>query len=98
MPGTYAVNADFTPRDTANYNSLTGAAAGNFVIQKAGVPTLSVSNSPLIFNGRPQAAVVVGSVPGTVSNVLYNGSATVPTDAGQLCHHGRLHAGRHGQL
>jgi hypothetical protein len=80
--GTYAVNADFVPQDTANYNSLTEAAAGNFVIQKAGTPTLSVSNSPLIFNGLPQAAVVVGSVAGTPANVLYNGSAAVPTDAG----------------
>ena len=80
--GTYAVNADFLPQDTANYNNLTGAAAGNFVIQKAGTPTLAVSNSPLIFNGLPQAAAVVGSVAGTPANVLYNGAATVPTDAG----------------
>ena len=33
--GTYAVTADFVPADAANYNSLTGAGGGNFVIQKA---------------------------------------------------------------
>jgi hypothetical protein len=31
-PGTYAVIANFVPTDTTNYNSLTGASAGNFVI------------------------------------------------------------------
>ncbi len=55
---------------------------GNFVIQKAGTPTLSVSNSPLVFTGAAQAAVVVGSVPGTVCNIRYDGSATVPSGAG----------------
>jgi uncharacterized repeat protein (TIGR01451 family) len=76
---TYAVTADFVPADTANYNSLTGASAGDFVIEKA-TPTLAVTNSPVIFNGSPQAAVVEGSVPGAVSNVLYDGVATEPTD------------------
>lgn len=44
--------------------------------------TLSVTNSPVVYTGSPQAAVVTASVAGTVSNVLYNGSATVPTSAG----------------
>ena len=35
IAGTYAVTANFTPTDTTNYNSLTGASAGNFVINKA---------------------------------------------------------------
>jgi len=79
--GTYAVTANFTPTDTTNYNTLTGASAGNFVINKA-TPTLSVTNSPVFDNGSPQAAVVVGSVPGAVSNIRYNGSATEPKDPG----------------
>jgi len=77
---TYAVTADFTPTDTTNYKSLTGASAGNFVIDKA-TPTLSVTNSPVTYNGAAQAATVSGSVPGVVSNVKYNGSGTVPTNA-----------------
>ena len=47
--------------------------------------TLSVNNSPVTYNGLAQAAMVLidsSSVPGTVSNVRYNGSATVPTAAG----------------
>ena len=79
--GTYAITADFTPDDTADYNSLTGAPAGNFVINLA-TPTLSVGNSPVIYNGLPQAATVSSLVAGTVSNLKYNGSATIPTAAG----------------
>jgi hypothetical protein len=45
-------------------------------------PTLSVTNSPVTYNGSPQAATISPSTPGTVSNVKYNGSATVPTNAG----------------
>ena len=78
--GTYAITADFAPTDTTNYNSLTAASAGNFVINK-GTATLSVTNSPVTYNVAPQAASVTGSVAGTVSNVKYNGSATVPTNA-----------------
>ena len=33
--GTYAVTADYVPADTANYNTLSAHAAGNFVINKA---------------------------------------------------------------
>src|SRR5206468_3975504 len=79
--GTYTVTADFTPTDSTDYNSLTDAAAGNFVIQKA-TPTISVTNSPVTYDGSPQAATVSGSVSGTFSDVKYNGSSTVPTNAG----------------
>jgi hypothetical protein len=47
-----------------------------------GQETLTVTNSPAVYNGSPQAAAVSGSVPGTVSNVLYNNSSTAPTAAG----------------
>jgi hypothetical protein len=75
------VTAVFTPTDTLNYNSLLPGVAGSFVIAKA-TPTLSVTNSPVTYNGLPQAAVVSSSVPGAVSNVQYNGSATVPVKPG----------------
>ncbi len=80
--GTYAITANFTPTDTTDYNSVTGGSAGNFVINQA-TPTLTVTNSPVTYNGNPQAATVsAGAVAGTVSNILYSGSATVPTSAG----------------
>ena len=44
-------------------------------IHNASTGTATVS---VIYNGATQAAVVTGSVAGTVSNVKYNGSATVP--------------------
>jgi len=78
--GTYAVTANFTPTDTTNYNTLTDASAGNFVIDKA-TPTLSVMNSPVIYDGTPHAALVTGSVSGTVSNILTGGAST-KTNAG----------------
>ena len=73
--GTYAVTANFMPTDTANYNSLTNASAGNFIINKI-TPTLSVMNSPVLFDGSPHSATVDSSVPGTISNILTGGSAT----------------------
>jgi predicted outer membrane repeat protein len=80
--GTYAVTADFTPDDTTNYNSLTNASAGDFVINKA-TPTLSVTNSPVPYTGSAQTAdVSSGSVAGTVGNVQYDGSTTAPVNAG----------------
>jgi hypothetical protein len=79
--GSYAVTADFVPADATNYESLADASAGDFVIEKA-VPTLLVTNSPVIYSGSPQEAVVAGSVPGTVSDVRYDGSSAAPTDPG----------------
>ncbi len=79
--GTYAVTADFVPTDATNYRSLTAASAGNFVIDKA-TPTLSVTNSPLTYNGSAQSATVIGTGGGTVSNIKYDGSYSVPTNAG----------------
>ena len=49
---TYAVTADFVPTDLANYNTLTGLPAGNFVINKATpTATLAVNNSPVTYDG-----------------------------------------------
>jgi hypothetical protein len=73
------------PTDTTNYTTLPALSAGDFVIDKATpTATLAVSNSPQTYTGSPQSATVAisaSSVPGTVANVKYNGSATVPTNA-----------------
>ena len=83
--GTYAVTADFVPNDSANYNSLLGQAAGNFVIEKATpTATLAVDNSPMTYDGTAKTATVgitVSSVPGAVANILTGGAAS-QTDAG----------------
>ena len=45
-------------------------------------PTLSIANPTQTYSSSPISATVTGSVAGTISNVKYNGSATVPTAAG----------------
>ena len=70
--GTYTVTADFTPTDTTNYTSLTAASAGSFIINKA-TPTLTVTNSPVTYDGNLHQANVIGSVAGSSGNVLING-------------------------
>src|SRR5207247_927000 len=83
--GTYAVTADFVPTDSANYNTLTGLSAGDFVIDKATpTATLAVNNSPQTYNGSAKAATVgisASSVPGAVANILTGGTA-IKTYAG----------------
>lgn len=54
---------------------------GTFTILKA-TPTLSITNSPVLYNGSPRTATVVGSVTGTVSDIKYNGSSIAPTNVG----------------
>ncbi|MBL0348693.1 hypothetical protein [Candidatus Villigracilis affinis] len=71
------LSVDFIPTDSANYLDVNGTTVTINVLKAD--PTLSVTNSPVVYNGSPQAAVVVGSVAGTVSNILYNGSTTQPT-------------------
>ncbi len=46
------------------------------------VPAVTVTNSPVVYNGAQQTANVVGSVPGTVSDIRYNNSTNRPVNAG----------------
>jgi hypothetical protein len=79
--GTYAITADFTPTDSATYASLTAAPAGDFTIAKR-TPTLSLANPTVVYNGSPRVATVTSSAPGTISNIRYNDSATIPAAVG----------------
>ena len=74
--GTYAVTANCAA--STNYSAVTGASAGNFVISSA-TPTLSVTNSPQTYTGSAIPAVVSCLGGGSVSNVKYNNSSTVPS-------------------
>ncbi len=76
--GSYTVTATLAADDNFNGASSDPTA---FLIAKA-TPTLSVTNTPVPYNGSPQAATVSGApVAGTPSSILYNGSATVPSAA-----------------
>ena len=79
--GTYAVTASFVPTDTIDYVPLTGVSVGSFIISKA-TPTLRVTTSSPTYNGAAHPVSVSGSVSGTVSNILYNGSSAAPVAAG----------------
>ncbi len=80
--GSYTITADFTPSDTTDYNSLSGATVTNgpFVINQI-APTLSVTNSPVNYNGSGQSATVSCTGGGSVSNILTGGSSS-QTNAG----------------
>ena len=75
--GTYTLTADFAPTDALNYNNLIGTNAGNLVINKA-TPSISITNSPLSYNGSAKVADLTPSVPGVFTNKLYNGNSYLP--------------------
>lgn len=77
--GTYAITANCTAG--SNLLAVIGGSAGNLVISPA-TPTLSISNSPQTYTGSGLSATVSCLGGGTVSNVLYGGSATLPIAAG----------------
>ena len=54
----------------------------SLTVVSKGTPTLSLSASSVSYNGSAQAASVNSSVAGSVSNILYAGSATAPTNVG----------------
>src|SRR6185369_2005810 len=70
---TYAIVVDCAAN--GGFSATTNVAAGNFVINKA-TPTLSVTNSPVVYDGSPKSANVNGSVPGTASSILTGGAAS----------------------
>ena len=74
-------NASTSNTNTVTMPASAHSASVNYIIIKV-TPTLSVTNSPVTFNGAPQAAIVTGSVAGVVSNVRYDGSVTAPTAIG----------------
>jgi hypothetical protein len=85
--GSYVVTADFTPDDTANYDSLSGAAAGTFVIQKAATTTtVSCSAGPFTYTGAAIAPCTASATgPGGLNQALavtYAGNTNAGTATG----------------
>jgi prepilin-type N-terminal cleavage/methylation domain-containing protein len=76
--GNYPMTAVYS--GDAVYSGATSPPS-NLTLNQA-TPTLSVTNSPQTYTGSQQTASFYTSVPGIVSNVLYNGSATSPINAG----------------
>jgi hypothetical protein len=78
--GSHTIGAAYTdsPTFAASSSSLTQTVNSTSKTN----PTLSITNSTVTYTGSPEAANVSASVPGTVSNVLYSGSSTVPSAPG----------------
>ena len=73
-PGDY----DITVTDTDYFVSVVFTVTGS----GKETPVLSIDNSTVTYNGSSQEAIVSGSVPGSASDVKYDGYLTAPTDAG----------------
>ena len=73
-----------TIRASQSGNDIYDAAPNvdrSFNINRA-IPTLSITNPSVPYNGSQQAVVISKSVSGNVNDVKYNGSSTIPTNAG----------------
>lgn len=79
--GTYAVIADFVPNDTANYNTLTGLSAGNFVINKA-TPTIAWTNPADITYGTALGATQLSATANTDGSSVYAPATGTVLNAG----------------
>ncbi len=89
--GTYAVTANFVPDDSSDYQSLTGLAAGNFVISPA-TPVVTVTVGSYTYTGAAQGPSSAPTLPVSsgavtwsyagVAPTAYGPSATPPTAAG----------------
>jgi hypothetical protein len=55
--GTYAVTASFAPTDTNNYNSLTSASAGDFVIDKCTLTVIGITAKNKAYDGTTSARI-----------------------------------------
>lgn len=70
---------------TATYegdSNFTGSSGSQTVTVGKGIPSLSITNSPALYDGTPKAAILTSSVPGEISDIRYDGVATEPTDIG----------------
>ncbi len=70
--GTYATTVDCAT--STNHSAATGLSAGDFVISKA-TPTASITNSPQLYNGSAQTAVV-SCLGGGVATLASGGTGT----------------------
>jgi LPXTG-site transpeptidase (sortase) family protein len=77
--GSYTVTADCAA--STNYIAATGITAGNLFVIGQGTPTVTVTNTPVVYDGSPHAATVTCSGGGAASNILTGGAAT-QTDIG----------------
>lgn len=78
--GTQTLSVSFAPSDASNYNS---ASATVQITVNNSSATLTLSNLLQTYDGTPKAVIVTSNPAGlSIISVTYNGSATIPTNAG----------------
>lgn len=77
--GTCAITA--TRQGDSNYNASAASAAGSVTISKA-TATVALSGLTKTYNGSAQAAAATTTPAALTVNITYDGSATVPVNAG----------------
>jgi sugar lactone lactonase YvrE len=80
--GTYTITAAFTPTDSSTYSSSSSSAsAPNYTVTKSAA-TVTLSALSATYDGNPHAATATTKPAALGTSITYNGSATIPTDAG----------------
>ncbi|HEY6873260.1 MAG TPA: MBG domain-containing protein [Geobacteraceae bacterium] len=74
------LTANFTPTDTANYNS---AANGVTINVGKAMATVTLPGLNQVYDGTPKAVTATTSPPGLSVGITYNGNATAPTAIGR---------------
>lgn len=79
-PATHILSGTITPTDLTNYNIIT---VTNTVVVTAGNATISVINTPQVYNGLSHS-ITATTTPANLDSlvILYNGSSTKPINAG----------------
>lgn len=79
--GSNVLSVNFTPTDAANYNSVNNTTV-TIVVNK-GTATISLSNLAQVYDGTGKSAIATTTPVGlNVVSITYNGSATLPINAG----------------
>ena len=81
--GTALQNVAFTPTDTSNYQTVTLSIS--VTVKDAPTPnvaTVTLGNLTTLYDGTPKVPSATTNPSGLSVNLTYNGSATIPTNAG----------------
>ncbi len=77
--GNQTLSVIFTPQDTVNYTS---ASASVLITVSPAMAIITLSNLHQAYDGTPKTSTVSTTPPNISTTLLYNGSATAPSNAG----------------
>lgn len=87
-PGNHVLSAQITPTDAANYNVIT---VTNTIVVSSGTAVINVTNTSQTYNTLPHS-ITATTIPANLDSldITYNGSHTLPIDAGNYTYLVRL--------